>query len=385
MSRTEAQVPGAVAAASDAAADLPPPLAALARAIGAASDEEQLVAAAAGIVETAAGVLDSLEAAAATAAAPAAAEAHGQTAALTAAITELNDRVSTAAVRLVAASEGRDLGRACWLAFGSQARSEQTLLTDQDNGLVFAARDEADARAQRPAWLAFGRRVNELLARCGYPLCDGQLMAGQPPCCLSPAEWCQRFEHWLAHGDGNALFAARIYFDVRAVAGDVALAQPLLELLRSSAAAVPRFVKQMADVVLCNHVPLNWLGRVVTRRHEGIDAFDLKTGGTTLFVDAGRLWNLAHRLGETGTVRRLRAAARAMRVPAGEADEWMQGFLALQRLRLQVQRRQLGGADLSQRAWVGWDRLDAAQREALRRSLRAARLVQQRIELDYRR
>ncbi len=318
----------------------------------------------------------------ATMAGPDAADPPGASA-ITRGISALNDEVTVRVVQSVAADMGMDLTQACWLAFGSQARSEQTLLTDQDNGLVFAAAEEREAEARRPTWLAFGQRVNEALARCGYPLCDGGVMAGQPLCCLSAEEWCRRFAHWMAHGDGNDLFAARIYFDLRPLAGNLTLAKPLVDLLRSPAAAVPRFVKQMADIVLCNHVPLNWLGQVVTSDQGGQPMFDLKMSGTALFVDAGRLWALAHRLPDVGTVPRLRAAARAMRVPENETAQWVAGFEALQTLRLRVQRGRLDAAGTHQRAWVQWKELDVEARRALKHALRAARVVQQRIELDY--
>jgi CBS domain-containing protein len=297
-------------------------------------------------------------------------------------ISSLNDAVTVAVVQLIAGQMGVDLQQACWLAFGSQARGEQTLATDQDNGLVFAGDDGA---ADRPAWLAFGQRVNQALAECGYALCDGRVMAGQPLCCLTVTEWCARFVHWMAHGSGNDLLAARIYFDLRPLCGDLALARPLQALLRSPAASVPRFVKQMADIVLCNHVPLDWLGRTRTVCQAGRAHFDLKMSGTALFVDAARLWALALALPEVGTVPRLRAAAPALGLPARELQSWVQGFEDLQRLRLQVQRRRTADADPQQRCWARWDELDAAQRRAVGHALRAARWVQQRIALDYRR
>jgi CBS domain-containing protein len=298
-------------------------------------------------------------------------------------ISALNDAATVRVVELAAAEMDIDLDRACWLVFGSQARGEQTIATDQDNGLVFAAARDADA--ERPRWMAFGQRVNDALARCGYPLCEGRIMAGQPLCCLTADEWCRRFEHWMAHGSGNDLLAARIYFDLRALAGKTALAQPLLELLRSPAAAVPRFAKQMAEVVLCNHVPLNWFGGVVTTQRHDRAMFDLKMNGTALFVDAARLWALAGSIADTGTVPRLRAAAAQLRVPEAELADWVDGFLQLQRLRLLSQRRRGEAADPEERTWVAWDDLDAAQRVQLKRALRAARWVQQRVELDYRR
>jgi CBS domain-containing protein len=330
-----------------------------------ARDVAELAAAASRIAELAGAALD----------------AGAGVAATTTAISALNDDVTVAVVRAVAAEMGVDLDRACWLAFGSQARGEQTIATDQDNGLVFAAC--ADVDAERAQWMRFGQRVNEALASCGYPLCDGRVMAGQPLCCLTADEWCRRFEHWLTHGSANDLLAVRIYFDVRPLAGALALARPIRELLRSPAASVPRFVKQMADVVLCNHVPLNWWGAVVTARNDGRAMFDLKMSGTALFVDAARLWALAHAIDEVGTEARLRAAGTLLHAPPQEITAWVEGFQTLQRMRLDLQRYRAADADPEQRCWVAWDTLDAARRQALKRALHAARWVQQRIQLDY--
>jgi len=302
--------------------------------------------------------------------------------AVTSAISALNDAVTVRAVQLAAADTGSDLDRACWLAFGSQARAEQTLATDQDNGLVFVA-DDPDA--ERPRWMAFGERINRLLADCGYALCRGRVMASQPLCCLTADEWVRRFGHWMAHGSGNDLLAARIFFDLRPLAGNVALAAPLTALLKSPAAQVPRFVKQMADVVLCNHVPLNWRGAVRTTRHEGREMFDLKMSGSALFVDAARLWALAHGSGEVGTVSRFEAAAPRLHLPADELRSWLQGFATLQRLRLQTQQRRDPASDPDERSWASWDDLGPAQRDELRRALQASHWIQQRIVLDYRR
>ena len=301
---------------------------------------------------------------------------------ITASISALNDALNVAAVRLAAAAEGVDLGRCCWLVFGSQGRGEQTIATDQDNGLVF---DSVAPDRDRPRWLAFGQRVNLMLAQCGCPLCSGSVMAGQAPCCLSVAEWAARFEHWIAHGSGNDLFGARLYFDLRPLVGRLDLAAPLQALLCSPAAAVPRFLKQMADSVLAHPLRLNWLGRIVTTRHEGRAWFDLKLGGTALFVDAARLWALALGLAHTGTEARLRAAAPALRVQPRELDDWVRAFHALQQLRLQVQRGRDDDDDPEQRCLAPWDELSPQQRAELERALRAARWLRRRIELDYRR
>ena len=298
--------------------------------------------------------------------------------AITRLISELNDALARRVVHDVADAMAMDLSQACWLSFGSQGRGEQTIATDQDNGLVFAGGTQA-------GWMAFGARVNQLLADVGYPLCSGLVMAGQAMCCLPLEQWVARFEHWMAHGSGNDIFAARIYFDVRPLTGQTALAEPLLALLRSPAARLPRFVKQLADTVLRKPVPLTWLGAVATEREGEHRVFDLKQGGTALYVDAARLWGLAHGVADTATDVRLAAAASHLHVPAHEAQAWRRGFEALQRLRLQTQRGRRDDEDPETRNRARWEALDATQRDALKHALRTARLLQQRIALDYQR
>jgi CBS domain-containing protein len=284
-------------------------------------------------------------------------------------------------VRRTANELGLDLEQACWLAFGSQGRSEQTLATDQDNGIVFESDDPDLARAR---WLELGERVNRALDTCGFSLCRGRVMAGQPDCCLTGAEWCARFDHWMEHGAPQDLLNASIYFDVRALVGRHALVTALHDRIRSRAAPLPRFIKQLAENALRNPVSLSWFGSVRATRRDGQAMFDLKMQGTALFVEAARLYALAQGIGHvTATDERLDAVARALHVPAHECGVWCNGFEILQRLRLQVQARSPVSTENAN--WVAPDALDGVDVGLLRKALRAARLLQQRIELDYRR
>ena len=304
---------------------------------------------------------------------------------LTELISHLNDVLVERLVQMVAARHGLDLGRACWLAFGSEGRGEQTVATDQDNGLVFAS---SEPDADRPAWLAFAREVNEGLDLCGYPLCRGNIMAGNPACCLTPAEWQQRFDDWIERGAPQDLLDASIYFDLRPVVGQAALAEPLREHICQAAARVPRFLKQMADNALTRRPPLNWRGGLDTTTVDGRQTLDLKLQGTAIYVEAARLFALAHGRGELGTRQRLEAAARCMNVPAHEGQAWATGFDFLQMLRLQVQAGAGAEADALAAAnpnVIDVGSLNDIDRRVLKESMRVARQLQQRIELDWQR
>ena len=55
---------------------------------------------------------------------------------LTELISHLNDLLTERLLQQVASRRGMDLGQACWLAFGSEGRGEQTVATDQDLSLI---------------------------------------------------------------------------------------------------------------------------------------------------------------------------------------------------------------------------------------------------------
>ncbi len=303
---------------------------------------------------------------------------------LTELISHLNDVLTERLVALVAGTHGIDLARGCWLAFGSEGRSEQTIATDQDNGIVFAS-DHPDA--DRPVWLAFAREVNEALDACGYPLCKGNIMASNPDCCLSQGEWLARFADWIDHGAPEDLLNASIYFDLRPLAGACGLTQAMRELVLQHAGRNPRFMKQMAENALRNSPALNWRGGIDAQVQGGQEVVDLKLHGTAIYVDAARLYALAHGVPVTATRARFEAVAPALGAAAHEAEAWVDGFEYLQMLRLQVQlaRGSRAAVDASDGNpnLVDVAALNDIDRLVLKESLRVARRLQQRIHLDY--
>lgn len=296
---------------------------------------------------------------------------------LTALISHLNDVLTERLLELKATEHGVALERLCWLALGSEGRSEQTIATDQDNALILP---DDITPAQRQQVLAFARDVNQALDACGYPLCKGGIMAGNPACCLTLREWRERFDHWIEHGAPQDLLNASIYFDFRPLAGDAALGQALRAEVNARAQQVPRFLKQMALNALTRTPPLNWVGGIAADEQGQID---LKLQGTAMFVDAGRLYGLAQGLHATGTRERLMTIGPVLGVTAGEYEAWVRGFEFLQMQRLQIQLE--GGAPGERPNHIAVDSLNDIDRRILKETFRVARTLQQRIQLDYER
>lgn len=296
---------------------------------------------------------------------------------LTALVSHLNDVLTQRMVELAAARHGLAPDSFCWLALGSEGRSEQTVATDQDNALVLP---DGSTEAQRRAALAFGRDVNEALAECGYPLCRGGIMAGEPACSLTLREWGERFSHWIEHGAPRDLLNASIYFDLRPLAGRVELAEGLQREVLEAARRNPRFLQQMALNALSHGAPLNWAGAIAT---DDAGAVDLKLQGTVLFVDGARIYALAHGVAATNTRERMLAVAPRIGLARAEAEAWVGAFEFLQMLRLRVQLEGTPPADAPNRLELAM--LNDIDRRILRESFRVARQLQQRLRLDYER
>lgn len=296
---------------------------------------------------------------------------------LTALVSHLNDVLTQRLVEIEAARHGIPLDGFCWLALGSEGRGEQTVATDQDNALILP--DGSD-EAQRRAALAFARDVNEALAECGYPLCRGGIMAGQPACSLTLREWRERFSHWIEHGAPQDLLNASIFFDLRPLAGRAEFAEGLQREVLEAARRNPRFLKQLALNALSHGAPLNWAGAIAT---DDAGAVDLKLQGTVLFVDGARIYALAHGLAATNTRERLLAVAPRIGLGRAEAEAWVGAFEFLQMLRLRAQLEGMPSADAPNRLDVAT--LNDIDRRILRESFRVARQLQQRLRLDYER
>ncbi|MHB1186114.1 DUF294 nucleotidyltransferase-like domain-containing protein [Thiobacillus sp.] len=299
---------------------------------------------------------------------------------LTAIISSLNDRLTERIITLESETDPALIGlRWCWLALGSEGRMEQTLATDQDNALIFAAADDT----QREALLAFALRVNHRLDACGFPLCKGGIMASNPQWCLSLADWQQQFTQWIDHGSPEALLHASIFFDFRALTGDVALALDLRAWLNRAAQKNPRFLHQMAGNALRNRPPLGLVRDFVLSDNDAHPhTIDLKLNGATPFVDAARIFALAAGSPQTNTAKRLREAAHALHIPDTELADWNRAFHFLQLLRLRHQHGQQRAGQTPDNH-INPDTLNPLDRRILKEALRQARKVQARLAMDY--
>jgi CBS domain-containing protein len=296
-------------------------------------------------------------------------------------ISTLNDLLTIRIIDLTAEEHDLPPVPMCWIALGSEGRLEQTFSTDQDNGIVFDA-GEGDADEVRAALLPFALAVNERLAACGFPLCEGKVMASNPEWCLPLDAWRRTFLRWIETPEPQAVLNSAIFFDLRPIYGQAALAERLRAAVLAAASDRPVFLRHLAEDALRCRPPLGWIRDFAyDRSKEFPRTIDLKKNGSRLFVDAARILALAHAVPHTSTAERLRAVEEHVRFGEETLQAIVDGFHFVHLVRLRAQLDALGPGGAANR--VDPAALNDLDRHVLKEAFRQARRLQTRLALEY--
>ncbi len=213
-------------------------------------------------------------------------------------ISSLNDALVKRLVQLAERKMGPAPAPFAWIVFGSEGRLEQTLLTDQDNALVFDESKEGQGYFQ-----ALSKRVVDGLIEAGFPPCAGGFMATN--WCQPLAEWRELFAKWIRLPEPVALLDAAIFFDFRTVVGKLSLES--LEEIISGAREQRRFLAHMLNGAVAFRPPLGFFNRL--RTDDG--KIDIKMAGIAPIVSLARVAALATGSRERSTLERLSVAGLA--------------------------------------------------------------------------
>jgi len=289
-------------------------------------------------------------------------------------VARLNDALLKRILVLAESDLGPPPAPYAWVVFGSEGRMEQTLLTDQDNALIFA--DEAAGQID---WFrALAERVNADLVTAGFPRCPGGYMASK---WLGPrAEWVARFSAWIDSPSPTALLEASIFFDFRPVTGGLALDD--LDAVIATSVDRPVFLRFLARSALEFRPP----ALLLLRLQGSSSSVHLKAQAISPIVFLARVYGLEAGCRARGTVQRLEAAARAGLIDEETTVGVTESYRFLLGLRLRLQLRALAAGQAASHE-VALADLSAVERSHLKDSLRAVKAFQDRgqfhFKLDY--
>ena len=263
--------------------------------------------------------------------------------------------------------------RYCWMTLGSRARHEQALGGDQDHAVILA--DDAPEEAESYV-AALADRVVAGLEACGYPRCEGDVMATNPRWRQRLAGWRREFRTWIHEPVPDAVLRASIFFDSRPLAGDDTLHARLVEDVVTWAPQGLNFLGHLGSQAVAHEPPLGFFrGFVLAKAGEHKDTLDLKRGGVGLIVDLARVHALASGLVSVNTRSRLLAAGRGGRLTPELAASLVDALEFISHVRLAHQSRQ-AAAGVRPDSRLRPTELTAFERRALREAFHVVREAQ---------
>lgn len=225
------------------------------------------------------------------------------------------------------------------VVFGSLAREEQLVGSDQDNGLILGDGVDDSGRAY---FAQLGNRISDILDACGFVYCKGGIMAKNADQRLTQGEWRARYRSWVSDPDEDRILRATIFFDMRCVHGDAQLVSGLRQEVVAMAEADRLFVSFMARDALRSKVPLGIFRNLVLEKSaDGQKIFDAKAQAIMPVIDTARVLALASGIEAVGTLDRLNALADAGKMARDDAQSLIDAFLFVNELRIAHQAEQV--------------------------------------------
>jgi CBS domain-containing protein len=289
---------------------------------------------------------------------------------------DLNRRLITKLFDLVAPPSIRQAG--CVMVMGSEGRGEQTVRTDQDNGLLLSAPvPVADLDNFRAAF-------TDALQRFGFPPCPGNVMVANPQWSQPVDDFVRQIKTWVLNPDDHSAMNLGIFFDAVPVAGRAELVDrakaAMVDMMRGESAYLAQFARYIDQFAGAS---AGLLATFMVSVGAKSDTLDIKKTGTFPIVHGIRTLSIEHAISATPTTRRIEVlveksvlGAELGRDLAGALSFFMEVRMRAQLLALKVGRPET-------ESLVRLNELTTADRDLLRDALRVVKRFREIIRNRY--
>src|SRR5215207_632688 len=288
----------------------------------------------------------------------------------------LNARLFVKLFELVAPPSIRESG--CLMLMGSEGRGEQTVRTDQDNGILLASEvPEADLAGFREAF-------SGALDSFGFPPCPGNVMVRNPVWSQPVDSFVKQLKSWVLARDPDAAMNLAIFCDATAVTGRSDLLAraktALIELLRGEGALLARFAYLIETF---NTPRVGRLSSIMASVGVGSDEIDVKKAGTFPIVHGMRTLALDKGILVHTTADRVEALVEAGSLEPAFGRELVSALRVFMEFRLRSQLQAVRRGTTEGESLVRLKEITTVDRDILRDSLRIVRQFRELIRSRY--
>jgi PAS domain S-box-containing protein len=283
-------------------------------------------------------------------------------------ISSVTDAITLQLIKLATESLGNPPCRYAFMVMGSEARKEQSLVTDQDNAIIYddAHKDNPEVRRY---FKKFAEIINPGLNSAGINYCNGEIMAQNPKWNQPLSAWKSYFSKWVNDSDPQSILEAAIFFDFRFVEGDKLLTDTLKDHVLNEVKNKSVFFYHMAGNVIEAKLPPT---------NKEIDLKKLLMPVTGF----ARVYSLKAGIPENNTVERLLRIKDKGLIPTGFYNDITDAYSFLMQLRLECQYNAILSGDKPSNA-VHPDTLNEFELHGLKKAVSIISDMQTRLSADF--
>lgn len=301
---------------------------------------------------------------------------------LTRIISTVADMVVSRLISFVIQEIGPPPAPFVFMVLGSEGREEQTLLTDQDNAIIYDIPSPDVPEEVEKYFKELSERVCDGLNASGYRFCKGGSMACNPKWRKSISQWKRYFTQWIKESSDQELLQFNIFFDFRGISGELRLINELRKHIWDTLVHNPHFFFHLAKDTLLYKVPIGLFGQIVTDS-QGKKGNTLNIKEAMLpIVNFARLYALKNNIDNTNTVDRLHELFRAGVLKKESYQELVQDYDFLMLLRYRHQSR-LISSEKEPDNLISLKELTQIEMTTLKQTFSHIAAVQNRIRYDF--
>lgn len=281
-------------------------------------------------------------------------------------ITTVADSIALKVIEKVIGEIGEPPAKFVFMVTGSEGRKEQTLMTDQDNAIIYEDKANEQRELVRDYFLRFATQVSDHLNTIGFSYCTGGYMASNPEWTHSLSHWKNNYKKWIEESIPENAIKFSTFFDCRRLYGDQGIIDQLKEFLNIELQRPnDRFFAFIAKNALQYEPPLTFFKAIKTQTIGSSEVFNIKKAMTPI-VDLVRVYALKNRIYEENTGGRLKQLLDLGVFTQEQYEELHQSYYYLMSIRLKNQANQIRIAKLSPNNYVPMDSLTNIEKATIK-------------------
>ena len=271
--------------------------------------------------------------------------------------------------------------RFAFLTMGSEGREEQTLISDQDNAIVFE--DTKDPENAKAYFDGLAVLICDQLDMAGYSFCKGGNMAKNPKWCQPLSQWKTYFNTWIRTSNPENLLYSSIFFDFRGTFGDTLLSDELKHFLMNAINGWPGFLRHLTENALYYKPPIGMFGKLLVETEGDEKGYlDLKSAMLPI-IDFSRIYALKNGISQTNTLTRLFRLYTRHALTGKEYMDIVRGYNYLMQLRFMRQITTIMDEQKKPDNFINPRNLSSIDHILLKEIFRLIEKLQQKLALEF--